>query len=149
VLKTPNGEPKLPLSRATECAKLTDLIGGAIANTDTPSDRPVGGEMSVFRGCTVSDVARTLEFVFGMKVFDETTAKGRYDFALDLQGPPYVNGVLVPGRGTRSNEKSLPYVAASIRQVLGAELLDTSRVDNRLIIHKLRKIRGSVRYKRR
>lgn len=147
VLKTPNGEPKLPLSRATECTNSKDTFAGAISRTDTPSDIPTGGEKSVFRGCTLKDVARTLEFVFGMKVQDETTAKGRYDFALDLQGPAFANGVPIYLR-THSNENSLPYVAQSIRQVLGAELQDTSRLNDRLVIHKLRKIRGSVRYKR-
>lgn len=41
------------------------------------------------------------------------------------------------------------YAMASLRSVLGAELLDTMRPDAKLIIRDLRRIRGSIRYERK
>lgn len=149
VLRTPQGEPSLPASRATECTQSDNAVGPVLATTGTPSDMPIAADRLIFRGCTVGDIARSLELKFGLKVVDETTARGRYDFAVDLDGPPFLNGVPAFPQVPRSNEKSLKYAIASLRQVLGAELLDTMRPNEKLIIRDLRRIRGSIRYQRK
>ena len=121
VLKTPEGEPELPLSESLKCI-VKELFGAG----------PGGGTLSLdFRGCRVGDITGRIERALGKKVFDETTASGRYDFQLTWSLP-----VANPAPSARQ-----------LGQKLRAELVSEVRPTEVLIVDKARRLKKRVRHR--
>ena len=118
VLRTPQGEPQRPPSRAPVCR--TRRLFAA----------PSGSRSMSFTGCRTSDLVRFLERALHRPVIDETTARGRYDFELSW-GVPVAD---------------LDALARRLRRKLGAELATEIRPVEVLLVEQVRALEKPVRY---
>ncbi len=121
VLRTPRGEPPLPVSKAPACTVRQLFSAG-----------PVSGIQSAgFRGCRVGDTVRLLQRALRRTVINETTTGGRYDFQLSWNAP----------------RASVEHLARQLSRKLGADLVAEVRPTEVLLIDQARRLEKPVRYR--
>lgn len=135
-LEMPHGLPPLAASKAVDCWQGR---GGVDVETLTSA----GGPTALFRGCTMKDLASSLEVRLHRRVIDATNCRTRYDFALDL-GDNLTETVYTPAVKIWNSE-IVQIAAKSIRQTLGAELREEPLRTDTLVVSNVKRLRGTVR----
>jgi uncharacterized protein (TIGR03435 family) len=86
VLRTPRGEPQLPVSKHPACTVDDGNAGTSTVETGTPDGSPSASAVVFFRGCRIADLASELSSRMFTPVINEASAAGRYDFAIPIGG---------------------------------------------------------------